>query len=262
MLQCHIGGFVKIQVIFLSLFLLSLFNCAGVQKNENASAEELYKEAQKLVVDEHYIAATERLNNIKSKYPYSYYATHAELLQADILFKQKNFVEATAAYILFKDFHPKHKKMSYVVFKVAESYYNQMPSTYERDISSGLEAIKYYSEVLQRYVRSPYAKQSIKKIKECKKMIENKEKYIADFYFKTKSFEAARYRFLSIINTFNDSDLRKYSMLKVLESSRLLNDRKQCVKYFNEFKNKVDTKTRAQLEKSLNSCKNFKKSDS
>ncbi|MFT6604810.1 MAG: outer membrane protein assembly factor BamD, partial [Bacteriovoracaceae bacterium] len=125
--------------LFASLFLAS---CSSTRPSGKTEAEVLYKEAQMLVDDGRYLMATEKLNSLRSQFPYSYFATHAELLQADILFDQENFVEAAAAYILFKDFHPRHKKISYVVWRIAESFNNQRPASYDRDLSPLYEAIK------------------------------------------------------------------------------------------------------------------------
>ena len=140
------------------LFLLQgLLSCAIERPKGKTEAEILYKEAQKLMKDGRYLLATEKLNTIRSQYPYSYYATHAELLSADVLFAQKNFVEAAAAYIVFKDFHPKHKKLSFVLWRIGESFFKQMPSSFDRDLASGIESIKYFKRLIDLYPESEYA---------------------------------------------------------------------------------------------------------
>ena len=58
---------------------------------QQTEAEILYKEAKKLVEDNQYLMAIEKLNKIQSEHPYSFYATPSELLRADVYFKQKNF---------------------------------------------------------------------------------------------------------------------------------------------------------------------------
>jgi outer membrane protein assembly factor BamD len=83
-------------------------SCASKRPQGTTEAEVLFKEAKDLISKSRYIQASEKLNSLRSQYPYSFYATHAELLQADILFAQENYAESAAAYILFRDFHPKH----------------------------------------------------------------------------------------------------------------------------------------------------------
>ncbi|MEX1099820.1 MAG: outer membrane protein assembly factor BamD, partial [Bacteriovoracaceae bacterium] len=144
------------KLIFFTLFIL--VGCATEKPEGKTAAEVLYKEAQNLMDDGRYLLATEKLNQLKNQYPYSFYATPAELLQADILFEQENYVEAAAAYLLFKDFHPKHDKMPYVIFKIAESYFEQIPDTFDRDLQPAFEAIKYFKELVFRFPSSDHSK--------------------------------------------------------------------------------------------------------
>jgi outer membrane protein assembly factor BamD len=212
-----------------------LLSCATDRPTGKSEAEVLLKEAKELISDSRFLMATEKLNTLRSEHPYSYYATEAELLQADILFKQENFVEAAGAYILFKDFHPKNKKLEYVYFKIAESYFFQIPSSYDRDLSSAVEALKYFRELKARFPNSKYTKGGEEKVKKCQEMMEAKERYIADFYFKTEVYDAARHRYLDILKNFKTTSLRQHSILRVVETSLLIAKYSECVKYYNDF---------------------------
>lgn len=202
--------------ILLSIFVIS---CATKRPEGNTEAEVLFKEAQDLISKKRYILATERLNTIRSQFPYSYYATHAELLQADVLFSQENYPESAAAYILFRDFHPKHENMGYVIFRIAESFYRQLPSTFDRDLSAGAEAIKYYQELLDSYSNSEYVKGAEERINKVTEMMLQKEVYIADFYFKTKDFSAALSRYENVLPKITD-DREKTRIEKRIEEAK------------------------------------------
>lgn len=230
----------NILICFLFVFLLAslnfFFGCSSESTKGATQAEILYKEAKELMDDGRYMQATEKLNLIKSQHPYSYYATHAEMMLADILYAQENFVEAAASYILFKDFHPKHKDISYVVWKIAESYYNQLPSTFDRDLAPAIEAMKYYNDLIANYPDSANIEDAKKKIEQCQKLLRDKEKYIADFYFKTKIYDAARFRYLEILKMYaNDPEMVNYSIVRIVESSYKFEDFEGCIKYADEF---------------------------
>ncbi|OFZ76797.1 MAG: hypothetical protein A2451_09550 [Bdellovibrionales bacterium RIFOXYC2_FULL_39_8] len=243
------------HVIF-ALFTASAFlGCSSTEESGPTEAEVLFKDANDLMKDGHYIQATEKLNLIRSKHPYSYYATHAELLQADILFKQENYVESSAAYILFKDFHPKHPKSDYVLWRIAESFYHQVPNSHDRDLSFANEAIKYYNELLQKFPNYRNAKAAVEKIAKCKEMLEKKEQYIADFYFKTEEYAAAIYRFKSIVENFSTVELKDYSILKILESAKLLKNKADCTKYFDMYKGVISSDRKEDLVSSFENCK-------
>lgn len=249
---------------FLSIlmFLTLLISCSTERPSGKTEAEVLFKEAQDLMKDERYLLATERLNTLRQQYPYSYYATHAELMQADILYAQENFVEAAAAYILFKDFHPRHKKLPYVIWRIAESYYFQLPDTFDRDLSPGHEAIKYYEELKRVFGKYEKANSAEDKIKEIKKMIQQKEQYIADFYFKTEVYDAARFRYLDILRNFNNKELRDHSMIRVIKSAANLEQPQSCEKHYKVFKTRISDKSKNELDRAYKRCMSNKGSES
>ena len=219
----------------LILLILLAIGCASEKPKGKTKAEVLYKEATQLVKEERFLLATEKLNQLKNQYPYSYYATPAELMQADIYFQQENYVEAAAAYLLFRDFHPKHEQLSFVIYRIAESYYNQLPDTNDRDLEAAREAIKYYQEIIEKFPGNAYAKKAKRKIEDCKKRIRDYEQYVADFYFKTEKYDAARWRYNHILENFNKSKLRSHSMKRVVLSTYFLKEYKNCIQLVEEY---------------------------
>lgn len=240
----------------LIVFCLFLWGCATEKPAGKTEAEVLYKEALNLMEDERYLMATEKLNYLKNQYPYSFYATPAELLQADILFRQESFVDAAVAYILFKDFHPKHEKIAYVVFRIAESYYNQLPDTFDRDLESAVEAIKHYSELIEKYPASKHIADAKIKIGKAQDMLRNKEQYIADFYFKTEQFSAARWRYLVILNEFENKKLRSHAMRRIIISTYHMNEFKKCIDYLGSYSPHLSKKDLSTIGKYGRDCKN------
>lgn len=212
----------SVKFLLLATFILVCSACATKRPGGSTEAEILYKEAQDLVKKSRYIQATEKLNTIRSQYPYSFYATHAELLQADILFSQENYAESAAAYILFRDFHPKYENLGYVIFRISESFYRQLPETFDRDLSAGIEAIKYYNELTMTYSQTEYVKDAQKRIAQIEDMLEKKEIYIADFYFRTKDYFAAKSRYEDILKTLKDESVRPRIMANIEEAQKKL----------------------------------------
>jgi outer membrane protein assembly factor BamD len=210
----------KFLLLSLSLVVIS---CATKRPVGSTEAEVLFKEAKDLIAKSRYIQATEKLNSIRSQFPYSFYATHAELLQADILFSQDNYAEAASAYILFRDFHPKYNELGYVIFRISESFYRQLPATFDRDLTAGIEAIKYFNELIQNYPDTEYVKEAQTRINKIEEMIEKKEIYIADFYFKTKDFEAAKNRYQDILKTLKNKEEKLRILSRIDEAATHIN---------------------------------------
>lgn len=236
------------------VMLLLLISCASESPDGRTEAEKLFKEAQELIEAERFILATEKLNEIKTQHPYSFYATPAELLQADVLYRQENYIEAAAAYLLFRDFHPRHEKIPYVVYKIAESYYKQIPETIDRDLEPAMEAIKYYEEVLQKYPESSYRPKAQKRIKLAKSMLREKDLYIADFYFKTGEYSAARYWYKDILDNHNDAKTRKHAMTRTILATYKLKEWKNCLDYIEKFYQNLEKEDRKEINSVKEKC--------
>jgi outer membrane protein assembly factor BamD len=236
------------------IMLLLIVACSSDKPDGRTEAEVLFKEAEELMQAERYILATEKLNIIKTQHPYSFYATPAELLQADVLYLQESYIEAAASYLLFRDFHPRHEKIPYVVFKIAESYYKQIPDTIDRDLEPALEAIKYYDEVLQKYSDSSYKADSESRIKSAKKMLRQKDEYIADFYFKTEEFSAARYWYLDILENHQDDKTRNHAMLRTILATSHLKEWQPCLDYVEKFYQLVDKQAQNEIKSVKDNC--------
>lgn len=238
------------------LLTLLLAGCASDGPEGKTEAEVLFKEAQELVESERYILATEKLQQIKTQHPYSFYATPAELLLAEVQFKQESYPEAAASFLLFRDFHPRHEKIAYVVFMIGESYYKQLPETIDRDLETGTEALKFYEELIARYPQSPDVPKAKGRVKKILRMLREKDQYIADFYFKTKNWEAARYWYIDILTRHAENvPLRQHSMLRVVASSAQLKKWEECELYGEKFQGLVDKATADEIRSWQNQCK-------
>jgi len=211
-------------------FLLSIFtNCSSEKLQGSTQAEILYKEAEKSISKKRYIAALEKLNEIRSQHPYSYYATPAELLIADVKFLQENFAESAADYQLFRDMHPKHERIDYVIFRLAESLFNQMPSTFDRDLSIAEESVKYFQEIINVYPNSAHVAVSKERIEHVYRQVRSREKYIADFYFKTSNYDAALWRYTYILDKLNDPELNEHAKVRQVMSLNELGKLDECL---------------------------------
>ena len=237
------------------VLLLIVVACSSDKPKGRTEAEVLFKEAEELVKAERFILATEKLNAIKTQHPYSFYATPAELLQADVLYMQESYVEAAAAYLLFRDFHPRHEKIPFVIYRIAESFYKQIPDTIDRDLEPALESIKYYNEVVTKYSDSSYKKKAESRIIKAKDMLRQKDQYIADFYFKTDQYSPARYWYLDILDNHKDKKTRNHAMLRTIKATSQLKEWQPCLDYIEKFYQMVDKGSQSEIKSIKTKCK-------
>jgi outer membrane protein assembly factor BamD len=197
-------SFFIVQVIVMIMSLLSFWGCSGKQVDES-NPNEIYKDAEEDITDERYTMALDKLKNLKNRFPYSNLATTAKLRIADVYFLQESYIEAAGAYESFRDMHPKHEKADYVLFRIGESYYNQLPSTDDRDLTPATKAIDAYNELLQLYPKSQFLTDAQTHLKTATERLANKEKYIADFYYSHKQYDSAAGRYEKLTKTYPNS---------------------------------------------------------
>lgn len=211
------------KLLFILIFLNLLFSCASDEKNAD-TPEAAFKIAKEFDDDEKYHIAISRYTDVKNKFPYSSYATDAELAIADVHFKSEEYEEAQISYQNFRELHPRHPKIDYVIFRIGLSYFQQLPETIDRDISLAKDAIYSFSELLKKYPNSGYAAEAKDYRKKSQTMLNEKELYIADFYFKQKEFDSALLRYVSSFKKYPDTDLQARSLAGAIRSSAKLFD--------------------------------------
>lgn len=199
-----IKRFLSIFALLAGAFLLtsSLTGCSSAEKYDTSTAEGAFMQAQEYEKDERYEEAISKYTDVKNKHPYSRFAVDAELKIADLQFTRESYVEAQNAYQLFKEFHPKHPQIDYVTFRLALSYYNQLPSTIDRDLSLAEKAILFFDETIKNYPQSTYVGEAKEKRLLALKMLAEKELYIADFYIKQDQFDSALKRYEGMLKNY------------------------------------------------------------
>ncbi len=189
-------------LLVLSLIQVLLISCSSVDKKSD-TPEGAYAIAQEYEKDEMYEEAIRRYTDVKNRFPYSQFATKAELSIADVYFKQESFLEAQLAYQNFRELHPSVENIDYVVFRVGLSYYMQLPDTIDRDLAAAHSAISAFEELLKKYPNSALTVEAKEKQNKAYQMLAEKEKYIADFYFKRKNYESALVRYEGLLKKYS-----------------------------------------------------------
>lgn len=222
---------------FLVILGIWLSGCSSDDKKSD-TPEGAYAIAQEFEKDERYEEAAKRYNEVKNKFPYSRYATMAELAAADVYYKQESFAEAQTAYQGFKDLHPKHAKIDYVTYKLAMSYYMQLPSTIDRDLTLASSAILFFNEVLSRFPSSEHVKDSREKRDSAIKMLAEKEQYIADFYFKREKYDSALGRYEGLLKKYPNLGFEAHALSNSVLSAARLGDMDKARVLLNELSKK------------------------
>jgi outer membrane protein assembly factor BamD len=228
---------VIISVILL-ISSISLFSGCSSSEKKADTAEGAYSIAQEFDQDERYEEAIKRYQDVKNKFPYSKYATMSELAIADAYFKQESFPEAQVAYQAFKDMHPKHSQIDYVTYRLAMSFYNQLPPTMDRDLTLAQRTLLYFDEVQTRFQNSEYVKDSKEKKEATLKMLASKEDYIADFYFKREKYDSALSRYEGLLKKYPGMGFDARALARAAISAAQIGELDRSRKFISELESR------------------------
>jgi len=170
---------------------------------ENLTPAELMTQGVEEFNDGDFEAAAEIFQKIKDRYPYSKFATQAELKMADAQYEKGLFDEAYDSYTEFEKLHPKNPDVPYVMFQKGMCNFRRV-STIDRDQSYTREAKEDFERLIKMYRKSPYAERARRKVRECYIKLAEHEVYVGDFYFKMGKYRPALDRYLYLIEHYPD----------------------------------------------------------
>lgn len=206
--------------------------CSSTSDIDAGTPEGAYKLAEKYEKDERFEEAISHYTQVKNKHPYSKLAAEAELRIAEIHFKREEYVESQNSYQTFKELHPSHAQIDYVTFRLGLSFFNQLPSTIDRDLSVAERAILYFDEVLQSYPKSAHAGEARDYKQKSLKMLAEKENYIARFYFIRDHYESALGRYEELLTKYPNSGLEPVALYGAAVSAYKIKELSKAKTYY------------------------------
>jgi outer membrane protein assembly factor BamD len=206
----------SVLIVLLSWTLFFGGCASGPEKRPRVSyrtsAKENFLKGKKAFEDKDYLEAAEFFKFVKSKFPYSAYATDSDLYLADCDFERDRFIEAADKYRNFVKLHPKNKKVPYALFRVGLCHFEQIPDdwwfsppAYEMDQTETGRTIREFEVYLERFPNDENAPKAQEHLKKCKVRMAQQVMYVLDFYRKKEHPRGVLWR--------ADELLKKYSGL-------------------------------------------------
>ncbi|MCB0406664.1 MAG: outer membrane protein assembly factor BamD [Bdellovibrionales bacterium] len=242
----------KSLALVFTMIALILIGCSSTPEIDSSSAEGAYKLGEIYRKDERYQDSIAQFEVVKNKFPYSRLATMAELQIADINYEREAYIEAQNAYQIFKELHPGHEKIDYVTYRLALSFFMQLPDSIDRDLTLAEQAILYFDEVIHSYPTSEYVAPAQEKKTETLKKLAQKELYIAHFYFIREMFDSALGRYEDLLRKYPKLGFDEESLYGAILSSAHVKDLRKRDFYFEKLKkNHPDSKWTRQAQQEL-----------
>ena len=191
----------SIYCLILTSLLFFLGGCTE-KEFDPADPAKSFTIAREPYDDENFEIAVQRLGEFKSRFPYSKYATIAELFIANSHFELGNYEEAAVSYSQFVKLHPNNEKVDFAMYRIGESYWIDSPEEVDREQEFTHKAIEEWEKLVKRFPQSQYTKKAQKFIAEGQRRIAESYEFIADFYCKMEIIHACAYRFELLAEKF------------------------------------------------------------
>ena len=186
-------------------------------KPPDVLAQEGIKDLQKKKYDD----AIETFEKVRDRYPYSEQALLAQLKVADAYFFKKKYEEAIQAYREFEKLHPTNKAVSYCIFREGLCFYRQR-STIDRDQTYTLKAMDEFKRLKQKFPDSEYIPKAEQYLAHCRQDLAEHEFYVAEFYYRTKRYQAAIDRYQALTQDYPEFPKNAEAKGRIQECQKLL----------------------------------------
>lgn len=209
------------HIVLLCCALLSLAACAGDKKDgpdtvKERPVEEIYNEAAAELDNKQYKTAQKLFEDVERLYPYSSWATQAQMMAAYAAYQDMRYDEAVMALDRFIDLHPSHDRVDYVLYLKALCFYEQI-SDVKRDQEMTQNALDALTALINRYPDSPYTREAKIKLDLTRDHLAGKEMDVGRYYLTRGEFNAAINRFSAVIRDYQTTTHTPEALHRLVE---------------------------------------------
>ncbi|MEM8844962.1 MAG: outer membrane protein assembly factor BamD [Pseudomonadota bacterium] len=203
----------RISVFFILLaHLLTLTGCSTVkglfggdededpQISEDVSAQRLYQEANRDMVNNQFPDAIEKYTLLESRYPFGRYAQQAQLELIFLYYRQGEMDLAIANADRFIRLNPQHPNVDYAYYMKGLANFDKSKTVLnfvlprdpsEKDPSSLSASFDDFSALIQKFPGSRYADDAQQRMIFLRNELAEHEITVADFYMRRGAYVAA-----------------------------------------------------------------------
>jgi outer membrane protein assembly factor BamD len=171
------------------------------QEKVERPVEEIYNNAMDLLQTGWYETASKEFDEVERLYPYSVWATRAQLMAGYSHYKNSRYDDAIISLDRFIELHPGNRDAPYAYYLKALSYYEQI-SDVGRDQKMTRLALDAMREVVRRFPNTPYARDARLKLDLTQDHLAGKDMAIGRYYQRHGDYLAAINRYRSVIERF------------------------------------------------------------
>lgn len=217
---------------FLILSCLVLAACSSNEKRpEELSEREFYEQAREAMEDNNFLIASERLQQLESRYPFGQYAEQSQL---ELIYTQHMMADMEGSLTSAERFirlHPLHKQVDYAYYMRGLSVYELGFSFVERytpseqarrDPTPFRDAFNHFDELVRRYPDSQYNEDAQKRMVFLRDRLAQYEIGVGRFYMKRHAYLAAAQRGERVMLSYQGTSAVDDALALQVEAYRLL----------------------------------------
>ena len=200
------------RVVCCAALALSLAGCAGSDAPKPgapglppAPVDVLYNHGIDALNGQRYQTAADQFTSVEENYPYSTWATKAQLMQGYTKYLQQDYTDALATLDRYIELHPASHDIAYAYYLRALCYYEQIEDV-QRDQENTLKAIGALRQVVDRFPGTAYARDARLKIDLARDHLAGHEMAIGLYYEHQHLYEAAIGRYQRVVEDFQTTN--------------------------------------------------------
>lgn len=214
--------------IVLLCIALPLASCAGDKKGDHnpdgslktttqEPVETLYNRAAASLANRSFVEAARQFDDVDREYPYSQWATKAQLMTGYAYYKALKYDEAVMALDHYIELHPSEENIAYAWYLKSLCYYEQITDV-RRDQQMTELALDALQQVVTRFPDSKYAKDANLKIDLTQDHLAGKEMEIGRYYLYRKQYQAAINRFQKVVTVYQTTTQVPEALERIVEA--------------------------------------------
>lgn len=206
--------------------LAVLAGCSHQKDDDNAfglttdlsalPADKLYNAGIDSLQAQRYADAVNRFDAVEQNYPYSTWATKAQLMHGYAEYKRGNYSDAVSALERYIQLHPSNPDTAYAYYLRGLSYYEQI-SDIARDQENTRKAMDALQDVVTRYPDTDYARDAKLKIDLCRDHLAGKEMEVGRWYESQHLYIAALDRFQTVVTDYQTTNHTPEALERITE---------------------------------------------
>jgi len=179
--------------------------------------ETLYNRAAQRLDEGAYFDAAKLFDEVDRQYPYSQWATRAQLMSGYSHYRNMKYDEAILALDRYIELHPGDDSISYAHYLRALCFYEQIVDV-RRDQRLTEMALENLQRVVDRFPDTVYARDAMLKIDLTRDHLAGKEMEIGRYYQERKQHQAAINRFQRVVDKYQTTTHVPEALHRMTES--------------------------------------------